>query len=71
METVELADNSPLEEADRCGSPSLLPTYHLLLSRCYICPALGTCPVFCLHGCSGPKPDALCKERPQHCYACA
>ena len=27
METVELADNSPLEEADRSGSPSLLPTY--------------------------------------------
>ena len=36
METVELADNSPLEEADRSGSPSLLPTYHYCITLLYM-----------------------------------
>lgn len=36
METVELADNSPLEEADRSGSPSLIPTYHFVVTLLHI-----------------------------------
>lgn len=44
METVELADNSPLEEADRSGSPSLIPTYHLC---CHVA-------IFALFSAAGP-----------------